>query len=257
MANLPVIYEISEGIGFLTLNNPEKRNPLSMEVLELLKRYLEQIGQDAKVKVVVLRSSGPVFSCGHALNELVGGDEESYAGIFAACTRVMEAIRLLPQPVIAQVQGLATAAGCQLVASCDLAVAAETASFATPGVRIGLFCTTPGVAVSRAVMPKKAMEMLLTGNPIPAQEALEFGLINRVTAPDKLEEVVMALARQISSASARTLAVGKPAFYKQLEMDRATAYKLAEGVMVDNLLEWDAQEGITAFLEKREPKWAE
>jgi enoyl-CoA hydratase/carnithine racemase len=240
----------------LTLNNPERLNPLSVEVLRFLKEYLGQIKVYPNVKVVVLRSRGTVFSCGHDLNELVGGDEESYAGIFAACTEVMEAIRLLPQPVIAQVQGLATAAGCQLVASCDLAVASETASFATPGVRIGLFCTTPGVAVSRAVMPKKAMEMLLTGNPIPAQEALEFGLINRVTAPDKLEDEVMALARQISAASSRTPEVGKQAFYKQVEMDRPGAYEFAQGVMVDNLLDRDAQEGITAFLEKREPKWS-
>ncbi len=256
MANLPVTFEISDGIGFLTLNNPERLNPLSVEVLRFLKEYLGQIKVYPNVKVVVLRSRGTVFSCGHDLNELVGGDEESYAGIFAACTEVMEAIRLLPQPVIAQVQGLATAAGCQLVASCDLAVASETASFATPGVRIGLFCTTPGVAVSRAVMPKKAMEMLLTGNPIPAQEVLEFGLINRVTAPDKLEDEVMALARQISAASSRTPEVGKQAFYKQVEMDRPGAYEFAQGVMVDNLLDRDAQEGITAFLEKREPKWS-
>ena len=256
MANLPVTFEISDGIGFLTLNNPERLNPLSVEVLRFLKEYLGQIKVYPNVKVVVLRSRGTVFSCGHDLNELVGGDEESYAGIFAACTEVMEAIRLLPQPVIAQVQGLATAAGCQLVASCDLAVASETASFATPGVRIGLFCTTPGVAVSRAVMPKKAMEILLTGNPIPAQEALEFGLINRVTAPDKLEDEVMALARQISAASSRTPEVGKQAFYKQVEMDRPGAYEFAQGVMVDNLLDRDAQEGITAFLEKREPKWS-
>ena len=256
MANLPVTFEISDGIGFLTLNNPERLNPLSVEVLRFLKEYLGQIKVYPNVKVVVLRSRGTVFSCGHDLNELVGGDEESYAGIFAACTEVMEAIRLLPQPVIAQVQGLATAAGCQLVASCDLAVASETASFATPGVRIGLFCTTPGVAVSRAVMPKKAMEMLLTGNPIPAQEALEFGRINRVTAPDKLEDEVMALARQISAASSRTPEVGKQAFYKQVEMDRPGAYEFAQGVMVDNLLDRDAQEGITAFLEKREPKWS-
>lgn len=237
MANLPVTFEISDGIGFLTLNNPERLNPLSVEVLRFLKEYLGQIKVYPNVKVVVLRSRGTVFSCGHDLNELVGGDEESYAGIFAACTEVMEAIRLLPQPVIAQVQGLATAAGCQLVASCDLAVASETASFATPGVRIGLFCTTPGVAVSR-------------------QEALEFGLINRVTAPDKLEDEVMALARQISAASSRTPEVGKQAFYKQVEMDRPGAYEFAQGVMVDNLLDRDAQEGITAFLEKREPKWS-
>jgi len=168
----------------------------------------------------------------------------------------MEAIRLLPQPVIAQVQGLATAAGCQLVATCDLAIASETASFATPGVQIGLFCTTPGVAVSGAVMPKKAMEMLLTGTPITAREALEYGLINQVVAPEELEEQVMVLARQLSSASAHTLAVGKQAFYQQLELDLPAAYELAQRIMVENLLAADAQEGISAFLEKRPPEWS-
>ena len=252
-----VLYHLSDGIAVLTLNNPKKRNALSSPTLALLNKYLEQFKSDSKVKVVVIRAEGPVFSSGHDLNELVGGAQESYAEVFASCTDVMEAIRLLPKPVIAQVQGLATAAGCQLVATCDLSVAADTASFATPGVQIGLFCTTPGVAVSRAVMPKKAMEMLLTGTPIPAQEALEFGLINRVVAPEKLEEEVMALAHQICEASSRTLAVGKPAFYRQLELDRPSAYKMAQEVMVENLLDEDAQEGITAFLEKREPHWAD
>ena len=150
---------------------------------------------------------------------------------------------------------MATAAGCQLVATCDLAIASETAGFATPGVHIGLFCTTPGVAIARAVMPKKAMEMLLTGDPISAQEALEFGLVNRVVPPEELETTVMDLARKISSASSQTLAIGKPAFYRQLEMDRPAAYKFAQGVMVENLMAEDAHEGITAFLDKRDPKW--
>ncbi len=255
MSETPVLYHRDEGIAVLTLNNPRQRNVLSTLTLDLLHRYLTEAGEDSRVRVIVIRSTGPVFSSGHDLNELVGQDRESYSGVFADCTRVMELIRLLPKPVIAQVQGLATAAGCQLVATCDLSVASETAKFATPGVQIGLFCTTPGVAVARAVMPKKAMEMLLTGAPIPASEALEFGLINRVTAPDELEEEVMELARQIARASSRTLALGKPAFYRQLEMDRPSAYTMAQQVMVDNLLEEDAQEGITAFLEKREPHW--
>lgn len=250
-----VLYELIDGVAVLTLNNPAKRNALSSPVLDSLKSHLERIRDDAAVRVVVVRSEGPVFSSGHDLNEMVDADEETYVGIFAACTEVMEAIRLLPKPVIAQVQGLATAAGCQLVATCDLAVASETASFATPGVQIGLFCTTPGVAVSRAVMPKKAMEMLLTGKSITAQEALEFGLINRVVPQEGLEDEVMALARQIGAASSHTLALGKPAFYQQLEMDRPAAYGYAQRVMVDNLLADDTQEGITAFLEKREPKW--
>ena len=256
MAKKWVLCELIDGVAVLTLNNPAKRNALSSPVLEALKSHLDRIKEDPAVRVVVLRSAGPVFSSGHDLNEMVDGNQEAYTAIFAACTEVMEAIRLLPKPVIAQVQGLATAAGCQLVATCDLAVASETASFATPGVQIGLFCTTPGVAVARAVMPKKAMEMLLTGTPIPAQEALEYGLISRVVPPDELEEQVMALARQIAAASSQTLAIGKPAFYQQLEMDRPAAYGFAERVMVENLLIEDAQEGIAAFLEDREPKWA-
>ena len=255
MAEEPVLYELTDGIAVLTLNNPRKRNALSSAVLAALKSHLERIKHDPDVRVVVLRSEGPVFSSGHDLNEMVDGDVETYTSIFAECTEVMENIRLLPKPVIAQVPGLATAAGCQLVATCDLAVASETTTFATPGVQIGLFCTTPGVAVSRAVMPKKAMEMLLTGTPITAQEALEFGLVNRVVPPEELEESVMELARQISSSSSQTLAIGKPAFYQQLEMDRPAAYDFAQRVMVENLMAEDAREGIAAFLEKREPKW--
>ena len=257
MAKELVGYQLVEGVGILTLDNPERRNVLSSQVLESLKSHLQGIGEDPGVRVVVLRAVGPVFSSGHDLKELAGGDEESYTCVFDLCTQVMEAIRLLPQPVIAQVQGLATAAGCQLVASCDLAVASETASFATPGVQIGLFCTTPGVAVSRAVMPKKAMEMLLTGTPISAQEAMEYGLISRVVAPEELEENVMDLARQISASSAHVLALGKRAFYQQVELDRPAAYQLAQRVMVDNLKAEDAREGISAFLEKRPPKWVD
>ena len=255
MAEEPVLYELTDGIAVLTLNNPRRRNALSSDLLVSLNCHLERIKDDPAVRVVVLRSQGPIFSSGHDLNEMVDGDEETYTGIFADCTEVMENIRLLPKPVIAQVQGLATAAGCQLVATCDLAVASETASFATPGVQIGLFCTTPGVAVSRAVMPKKAMEMLLTGTPITAHEAVEYGLINRVVPPEELENSVMELARQISSASSQTLAMGKPAFYRQLDMDRPAAYDFAQRVMVQNLMTEDAREGIAAFLEKRDPKW--
>ena len=244
-----------DGIAVLTLTNPKKRNVLSSRTLAALEEWLDWIANDPDARVVVIRSEGPVFSSGHDLNELVNGDAEDYTTVFDACTRVMEGIRLLPKPVIAQVQGLATAAGCQLVATCDIAVAADTAAFATPGVQIGLFCTTPGVAVARSVMPKKAMEMLLTGRPISAQEALEFGLISRIALADELEEQVMDLAKQIASASAQTLALGKAAFYQQIEMDRPSAYQFAGKVMVDNLLEDDAHEGITAFLEKRPPVW--
>ena len=175
-----IVYELADQIATLTLNNPSRRHALSSELLAALKGRLDSIRQDSTVKVVVLKSDGPVFSSGHDLREMVGSDEESYTCIFAECTEVMEAIRLLPQPVIAQVQGLATAAGCQLVATCDLAVASEDAGFCTPGVQIGLFCSTPAVALSRAVSPRHAMEMLLTGVPISAGTALDWGLVNRV-----------------------------------------------------------------------------
>ncbi len=250
-----VIYELEDHVATLTLNNPTRRHALSSEMLAALKDRLGSIGQDSSIKVVVLKSEGPVFSSGHDLREMVGSDEESYTCIFAECTEVMEAIRLLPQPVIAQVQGLATAAGCQLVATCDLVVASEDAGFCTPGVQIGLFCSTPAVALSRAVSPKHAMEMLLTGIPISAETALDWGLVNRVTPANQLEDTVMQLARHIARASSYTLAVGKQAFYRQLLLDRPQAYEMAQRTMVENLLAYDAQEGITAFLEKREPVW--
>ncbi len=255
MDNRLVTYDQDGGVAVLTLNNPGRHNALSTEVMETLKDYLQRFEQDSAVRVVVLRSQGRVFSSGHDLNEMIDQDHDSYTAVFARCTEVMEAIRLLPKPVIAQVHGLATAAGCQLVATCDLAVAAESARFATPGVQIGLFCTTPGVALARAVNTKKAMEMLLTGTPISATEALNAGLVNRVVPEDELDDTVMELARQISSASAQTLAIGKPAFYQQIEMDRPAAYHLAQAVMVDNLEKEDAQEGISAFLQKRKPNW--
>ena len=251
-----VVYELEDNVAILKLNNPTRRHALSSEVLAALKDRLGSIMKDSTIKVVVLRSEGPVFSSGHDLRELVGSDEESFTHIFAECTEVMEAIRLLPQPVIAQVQGLATAAGCQLVATCDLAVASEDSGFCTPGVQIGLFCSTPAVALSRAVNPKQAMEMLLTGIPITAQTAMAWGLINRVVPEDQLEDSVMQLARHIAKASSYTLAVGKQAFYRQLQVDRPAAYDMAQRTMVENLLTYDAQEGITAFLEKREPEWA-
>jgi enoyl-CoA hydratase/carnithine racemase len=250
-----VLCEISDGIAFLTLNHPERRNALSRAMLTALKEHLGRVAADRSVRVVVLRAAGPVFSAGHDLRELVGGTEQDYAGLFALCTEVMEAVRTLPQPVIAQVQGLATAAGCQLAATCDLVVASENASFATPGVKIGLFCTTPAVALCRAVGPKQAMEMLLTGAPITAQEAQRAGLVNRVVPADRLADETLKLARQILAASAATVALGKRAFYEQLPLDRPAAYRVAERVMVENALAPDAQEGMHAFLEKRPPRW--
>jgi enoyl-CoA hydratase/carnithine racemase len=217
--------------------------------------HLESAGNDSEVRVVLIRAEGPVFSSGHDLRELSEGDVEDQAILFARCTELMEAVRLLPKPVIAQVQGLATAAGCQLVATCDLAVASEDAGFATPGVDIGLFCTTPAVAVGRAVPLKKTMEMLLTGQPIPASDALKSGLVNRVVPADSLDEETTALAAKVASAPMSTVSIGKPAFYRQMAMDRPQAYELAQRVMVENLQMTDAREGIGAFLEKREPNW--
>jgi enoyl-CoA hydratase/carnithine racemase len=250
-----VLCEVTDRIAILTLNHPEKRNALSRAMLAALKEHLARIGGDENVKVVILRAAGPVFSAGHDLRELVGGDEQEYAALFALCTEVMEAIRKLPQPVIAEVQGLATAAGCQLAATCDLVVAAEDASFATPGVKIGLFCTTPAVALARAVTPKKAMEMLLTGNSIGAQEAERAGLVNRVVPATRLAEETMKLAQQICAASSFTVGLGKRAFYEQLPLDRPAAYDVAQKAMVENAVAADAQEGMRAFLEKRSPKW--
>ena len=250
-----VLYEVVDGIAVLTLNHAEKRNALSRAMLASLKERLERSAADPGVRVVILRAAGPVFSSGHDLRELAGGSRADHESLFTLCTEVMETIRLLPRPVIAQVHGLATAAGCQLAATCDVVVASEDAAFATPGVKIGLFCTTPGVALARAVSSKKAMEMLLTGTPISAAEALSAGLVSRVVPRERLDEETMKLARQIATASPRTVALGKRAFYEQLPLDRPSAYELAQRVMVDNAAIPDAQEGMRAFLEKRPPRW--
>jgi enoyl-CoA hydratase/carnithine racemase len=250
-----VLEEVRDGIAVLTLNHPEKRNALSRAMLESLRDRLARAAEDPAVRAVVIRAVGPVFSSGHDLREIVGRSEEEVAALFDLCTDVMERIRLLPKPVIAQVHALATAAGCQLVATCDLVVASEEAAFATPGVKIGLFCTTPGVALARAVGPKKALEMLFTGRPVSASEAERAGLVTRVVPAEALEEETMALARQVVSASAYTLAVGKRGFYAQVGLDRPAAYEVAQRVMVENALAPDAQEGMRAFLEKRPPRW--
>ena len=255
MSDNTILQTQNEGIAVLTLNNPDRRNILSLEVLEALQDALDCISQDRDIRVVIIKSLGPVFSSGHDLRQLINGSVESQELLFCACTRVMTSIRHLPQPVIAQIQGLATAAGCQLIATCDLAIASTDASFATPGVQIGLFCTTPGVAVSRVIGPKRSMEMLLTGHPISADYAAEIGLINRVVSPDDLEQSVLQLARQIGEASSSTVTLGKQAFYNQMELGTSDAYQLAEETMVKNLQDEDAREGIAAFLEKRTPKW--
>ena len=255
MTDNTILQTQNEGIAVLTLNIPDRRNVLTLEVLEALQTALDSISQDRDIRVVIIKSFGPVFSSGHDLRQLINASVESQELLFSVCTRVMTSIRNLPQPVIAQVQGLATAAGCQLVATCDLAIASADASFATPGVQIGLFCTTPGVAVSRAIGAKRSMEMLLTGQPISADYAAEIGLINRVVSPDDLEQSVLNLARQIGGASSSTVVLGKQVFYKQVELGTSDAYQLAEETMVRNLQDEDAREGISAFLEKRDPKW--
>jgi enoyl-CoA hydratase/carnithine racemase len=256
MSQAMVLCEKVDHVAILTLNHPEKRNALSRQMLTRLKELLDDTARDAAVQAVVLRANGPVFSSGHDLREMIGASAEDQESLFRLCTEVMEAIRLLPKPVIAQVHGVATAAGCQLAATCDLVMASEAATFATPGVKIGLFCTTPGVALSRAVGPKKAMEMLLTGTPISAHEAERAGLVNRVVPAEHLAEETMKLARQIVAASPYTVGLGKRAFYEQLPLDRPAAYDLAQRVMAENAQASDAQEGMRAFLEKRTPQWS-
>lgn len=255
MENTLVLFEVRQRVGVVTLNHPEKRNALSRAMLESLRSLLTTIREDRRVKVVVLRSAGTVFSSGHDLKELAAADESAAAAIFALCTEVMEGIRKLPQPVIAMVQGLATAAGCQLAATCDLVMAADSAWFATPGVKIGLFCTTPSVALCRAVPTKKSLEMLFTGNPISAEEAEAVGLVNHVVPQLDLEIETFKLADQISASSSHTLRLGKQAFYQQLPMERSAAYEYAQQCMVQNLSDADAKEGIQAFLGKRAPVW--
>jgi enoyl-CoA hydratase/carnithine racemase len=250
-----LLVEATEGIVHLTLNRPEKRNALSGQLLTEMEEALVRIAADSTARVVVLAARGPVFCAGHDLSEMVGRPEESYRELFALCSRVMLGLRRLPQPVIARVQGMATAAGCQLVAACDLAVAAEGATFATPGVRIGLFCTTPMVPLVRAIPAKPALEMLLTGRPITAQRALELGLVNRVVPLEELDAAVQEFVEAIRASSPAVIRLGKAAFNDLRGMDEASAYDRAVAVMTDNALHGDAQEGMSAFLEKRRPVW--
>ena len=239
----------------VTLNRPEKRNALSLELMEALIGVLEAIGRDRDVQAVVLEGAGPAFSAGHDLGELAGRDLGFYGRVFDVCTVLMETIHRLPQPVIAKVHGIATAAGCQLVAACDLAVAADTARFATPGVRIGLFCSTPMVPLSRAIGRKRTFEMLVTGDPIDAATALDWGLVNRVVPEAQLDAAAAELVERISRSSPLVIGLGKEAFYAQLELDEHRAYDLTRSVMTMNAMADDAQEGIGAFLEKRDPVW--
>jgi len=241
--------------AYLTLNRPEKRNALSLELMEELTSCLRSIGEDKEIGAVIIRANGPAFSAGHDIAEMTGKDVAFYRRLFDACVKLMDAIQEIPQPVIAQVHAVATAAGCQLVAACDLAVAADTAWFATPGVRIGLFCSTPMVAVSRAVGRKKAMEMLLTGDRVPAAEALEMGLVNRMVPADELAASVRQLADKIVESSPLVISIGKQAFYRQIDLPQNKAYEYTREVMVRNAGARDAQEGFAAFTEKRKPVW--
>ncbi len=252
----PVLLTETRGeVVQLTLNRPNRRNALSEELLRELDAALARIAADHRIRVVVIAAIGPVFCSGHDLGELTGRSAEDYRRLFSLCSTVMLRLRRLSQPIIARVQGVATAAGCQLVAACDLAVAGEVATFATPGVKIGLFCTTPMVPLVRAIPTKPALEMLLTGKAISAQRAWELGLVNRVVPLPELDAAVQEYVDALLASSALTLRLGKAAFYEQQALDEAAAYDLATEVMVDNALRADAQEGIQSFLDKRRPVW--
>jgi enoyl-CoA hydratase/carnithine racemase len=258
-----LLREQDGAIVVLTLNRPQARNSLSEAMLKALGDTLADIAADRGVRAVVLTANGPAFCAGHDLKELTARRSDADRGrayfkqVLEACSAIMQMVVRLPQPVVAAVEGVATAAGCQLVASCDLAVASESARFSTPGVHIGLFCSTPMVALSRNVGRKHAMEMLLLGDMVPAAEAYRMGLVNRVVAPGAALDAAKALAATIAAKSPATVKLGKEAFYRQIEMDLPAAYAYATEVMVENMLARDAEEGIGAFIEKREPKWEE
>src|SRR5438094_4311095 len=258
----PILLRENVGsIAVLTLNRPAARNSLSEGLIAELHGALKDIHDDNSVRAVVMAANGPAFSAGHDMKELTARRSDADRGrayfgqIMNACSAMMQAVVQLPKPVVASVQGVATAAGCQLVASCDLAVASKAAGFATPGVDIGLFCSTPMVALSRNIPRKQAMEMLLTGEPISAETARDIGLVNHVVAAGTEREAAIALAQKVALKSAYTVELGKEAFYRQAEMSLAEAYRYAAEVMTENMMARDAEEGIGAFIEKREPKW--
>ncbi len=259
---MPLLLERPQaGVAVLTMNRASARNSLSLHMIDMLRTAIAELAKDPAVAAIVLAANGPVFSAGHDLKELTAhrADGDGGAAFFEAtmtrCSAMMQAIVACPKPVIAAVQGTATAAGCQLVATCDLAVAADTAQFCTPGVNIGLFCSTPMVALSRNVGRKRAMEMLLLGEMLPAADAAAYGLVNRVVPQDRLLAEAVALAGKIAEKSPATVAIGKAAFYAQVEMPLAEAYSYASKVMARNMMARDAAEGIAAFLDKRLPTW--
>jgi enoyl-CoA hydratase/carnithine racemase len=256
-----LLREDKDGIATLTLNRPAARNSLSEDLIKALSAAWDAISRDSAIRVVILTANGPAFSAGHDLKELTArrsdadGGKAYFRHVMSICSAMMQKIVALPQPVIASVSGVATAAGCQLVATCDLAVASSEASFATPGVDIGLFCSTPMVALTRNIPRKNAMHMLLTGEPVTAEEAARMGLVNRVVPAGGEYEAALALARQVASKSKATVKIGKQAFYRQAELPLAEAYAYASEVMALNMMTRDANEGICAFIEKRKPEW--
>jgi enoyl-CoA hydratase/carnithine racemase len=252
-----VLFERDETLGYLTLNNPEKRNALSLDVMFEMIDKLDRVAEDPDVHVVIIRGNGPVFCAGHDLNEVVSHSDDIHytRRIFTTCNLMMQRLHRLPQPVIAQVHGIATAAGCQLVAASDLAIAEAGARFATPGVKIGLFCTTPMIPLVRVIGRRRALEMLMTGRFVSAEEAERFGLVNRIVPPKQLAEETREWALEIAQFSRFTLSLGKQAFYEQVDLDEKSAYDHAKEVIAMNCMAEDAKEGMGAFLEKREPKW--
>jgi len=251
-----ILFEPDGHLARITLNRPSRRNALSMEMMQELLDCLDKIGQDREIHGVVLAAAGKAFSSGHDLSEMVGRDINDYRRTFDVCADLMMKLQSIPQPVVAEVQGVATAAGCQLVATCDLAIASEEATFATPGVRIGLFCTTPMVALTRAVGRKRALAMLLTGDMIDAHTAADWGLVNKVVPASELRAETRKLAERVAQASPLTVSIGKQAFYAQIDLDQPKAYAYAKEIMTLNSMAADAQEGISAFLEKRTACWA-
>ncbi|KAF0969102.1 enoyl-CoA hydratase [Gordonia sp. YY1] len=252
-----VTVEVDGPLGVITLRDARRRNPLSSSTMKAVTAGLRRLDEDAEVRVIVIRSEGPAFSAGHDLGELVERTLEDERAIFATCTELMQTVHDVRQPVIAEVAGMAFAAGCQLVATCDLAVAGRSAKFSTPGVRIGLFCSTPMVALTRAVGRKRAMHMLLTGEAIDADTAADWGLLSGVVDDAELATTVRELALNIAGSSARTVSIGKQAFYKQIELDEASAYVEMSETMATNAMTCDAQEGMSAFLAKRDPVWTD
>ena len=255
MAYERIRIDVTTPVARLTMSWPEKRNALSVHMMEEITSGLKELSSNPEVRAIILGAEGPAFSAGHYLPEMVDKDINHQRFVFGACVEMMETVQGIPEPVIAEVPGIATAAGCQLVATCDLAVASDEARFATPGVKIGLFCTTPMVALSRAIGRKRAMQMLLTGELVDAATASDWGLVNSVVPHDKLRDETEALGQKVADASSLVVALGKQAFYTQIDLEQSKAYDYAKEIMSMNAMALDAQEGMTAFLEKRKPCW--